>query len=51
MARNSSEFDRHGDGEPKKVVTRSGPAGLLLVLLIGAVLLMTIVLGLWWWVK
>jgi uncharacterized iron-regulated membrane protein len=51
MEKNSSEFDRHGSGDPQKVVTRSGPAGLLLVLLLSAALLMIIVLGLWWWLK
>jgi hypothetical protein len=51
MAKNSSEFDRHGSGDPKKVATKSGPAGLLLVFFICAALLMIMVLGLWFWLK
>lgn len=48
MDKNSSEFDRGGSGDVKKVVTKSGPAGLLLALYIGAAVLLIVVLGLWW---
>lgn len=45
----SSEFDRDGDPSPKKVVTGTGPLGLLPVMIILVALMVIIVLVFWWW--
>jgi hypothetical protein len=51
MHKNSSEFDREGSGDVKKVVTKSGPAGYLVLLYFCAALFIIIVVGLWWWFR
>ena len=48
--RESNEFDRDGDADVKTVVTRTGPLGVLTVLIICAAVLMIIV-GLFWWLS
>ena len=45
----SKEFNRDGDGDVKKVVTRTGPLGYLPLLYLGmSLLFIVIVLFLWW---
>jgi hypothetical protein len=48
MNNKSDQFNYDGNPDAKKVVTRSGPAGLLLVFYITASILGLIALGLWW---
>ena len=46
----SEEFDRDGDDRGvEKVVTKTGPLGLVTILLIGAALLMILVVLFLWW--
>jgi hypothetical protein len=47
MAKQSTEFDRDGKADTKDVVTKSGPAGLLIILYIGAAILGLLLVG-WW---
>ena len=44
----SSEFNRDGEADPKKVVKAAGPLGLLPILFISASLLMIIAVLIWW---
>ena len=44
----SKEFNRDGDSDVEKTVTRTGPLGILPILLIGVSILMIIAVFLWW---
>ena len=44
----SKEFDRDGDADVKKVVTRTGPLGLVPILYILVSLFVLIGMVLWW---
>ena len=44
----SREFDREGDADPKEVVKKTGPLGLLPILYISASLVLIIVALIWW---
>ncbi len=46
--RKSSEFDRDGDPSVKKVVTRTGPLGLVPILYILVSILVLVGMVLWW---
>lgn len=46
--RNSEEFNREGDADPKKVVTKTAPLGLLPIMFIGVSILMIIAVAIWW---
>lgn len=47
----SKELRHDTKADAKDVVTKTGPAGLLLVFYIGAAILGLIVLGIWWWLR
>lgn len=44
----STEFDRDGDPSVEKVVTKTGPLGLLPILYLGMSLLIIIAVLVWW---
>jgi len=44
----SEEFDRDGDPSVKKVVTRTGPLGLVPILYILVSILVLVMMVLWW---
>ena len=46
--RNSEEFDREGDADPKEVVTKTGPLGILPILYIGAAIVIIVAVAIWW---
>jgi hypothetical protein len=48
MAKDRSEFDYGEDAPVKNALTKSGPAGLLLVYYLAAAVLAIIVLTIWW---
>lgn len=45
----SDEFDREGDPSVKKVVTRTGPLGLVPILYIVVSILVLLAMAFWWW--
>lgn len=45
----STQFDRDGDADVKKVVTKTGPLGYLPILYLAASLLFIIVVLFLWW--
>ena len=44
----SSQFDRDGEADPKKVVTKTGPLGLLPIMYLVVSIIFIIVALLWW---
>lgn len=44
----STQFDRDGEADPKKVVTRTGPLGLVPIMYIIASIVFLIMALLWW---
>jgi hypothetical protein len=45
--KNTSEYDYSGDASPKKALTRSGPAGLLVIL--GLAMVAIVIIGILIW--
>lgn len=48
MSREHSEFDYSSKEPVKEAVTKSGPAGLLLISFLVVAVIAIVVLGLWW---
>lgn len=47
VEKNTSEFDYSGDGDPKEVLTKSGPAGLLVIYYLAVAVAAIVILLLW----
>jgi hypothetical protein len=48
MAKDHSEFDYSSQEPVKEAITKSGPAGQILIYYVAAALLAIVVLGVWW---
>jgi hypothetical protein len=46
--RESKEFNHEGDASVENVVKKSGPLGILPILLVASLLIMLVMLFLWW---
>ena len=47
--RESKEFNREGDGSVETVVKKSGPLGILPILLVASLAAMLLIVMLMWW--